>query len=227
MNHLVKTQLCPIILNEKVCSWTDVTQGNWGFLLPVMKCENECSFSFHHDKHQWQCNGADPFLWTVLKFFSPMHSTWPSWLIFYGISRSQFLCLFELTLCFCTDMKQDSNDIKWNFHYKAYWNELESEKWIPKIIFYFTDWRVGAFTIFDLRYIRHDRRTGRVVSPGDSRVEAAADHRWRGGISKVPLNSKFLWNLCQIPIISCLKCTVNLNTVNLKSHQFEVYLTVI
>ena len=71
MNQLVKTQLFPIILSEKVCSWTDVTQGNWGFLLPVMKCENEGSFSFHHDKHQWQCNRADPFLWTVMKFFSP------------------------------------------------------------------------------------------------------------------------------------------------------------
>ena len=32
------------------------------------------------------------------------------------------------------------------------------------------------------------------------------------------VNSKFLWNLCQIPIISSLKCTVNSNTVTSKFH---------
>ena len=39
--------------------------------------------------------------------------------------------------------------------------------------------------------------------------------------SKFHLIQSFLPNLCQIPIISCLKCTVNSNMVNSKFHQFE------
>ena len=41
----------------------------------------------------------------------------------------------------------------------------------------------------------------------------------------IPLNSKFLWKFGKNPIISCLKCMVNWNMVNLKFHQFEVNLT--
>ena len=37
-----------------------------------------------------------------------------------------------------------------------------------------------------------------------------------GTLNSNTVNSKFLWNLCQIPIISCLKLTVNSKTVNLK-----------
>ena len=45
--------------------------------------------------------------------------------------------------------------------------------------------------------------------------------------SKFHLIRSFFKNLCQIPIISCLKCMVNLNTVNSKFHQFEGNLTVV
>ena len=40
------------------------------------------------------------------------------------------------------------------------------------------------------------------------------------------VNSKFQ-NLCQILIISCLKCMYNSNTVNLRFHYIEVILTVV
>ena len=38
---------------------------------------------------------------------------------------------------------------------------------------------------------------------------------------------KFLWNFGKNPIISCLKCTVNSNTVNSKFHELEGNLTVV
>ena len=44
---------------------------------------------------------------------------------------------------------------------------------------------------------------------------------------EVALNSKFLWNFCQIPTISFSKCTVNSDMVNLKFHQFKGNLTVV
>ena len=37
-----------------------------------------------------------------------------------------------------------------------------------------------------------------------------------GTVNSNTVNSKFLLNLCQIPIISCLKYTNNSNTVNSK-----------
>ena len=46
-----------------------------------------------------------------------------------------------------------------------------------------------------------------------------------GTINSNTVNSKFLWNFGKNPIISCLKWTVNSNTVNLNFHQFEVNLT--
>ena len=46
------------------------------------------------------------------------------------------------------------------------------------------------------------------------------------------MNKHYICLICltplyQIPIISCLKCTVNSNTVNSKFHQLEVYLTAV
>ena len=47
----------------------------------------------------------------------------------------------------------------------------------------------------------------------------------RTWLIQVPLYSQFLWNLCQITIISWFKCIFNLNMVNLKFHYIEVNLT--
>ena len=52
----------------------------------------------------------------------------------------------------------------------------------------------------------------------NTHISTSLDQQVTGGAFKVPHYLKFLQDMCQIPIISCIKCMVNLNMANSKFH---------